>query len=230
MDARGNGARESAAPAAPADPGPYAGLRVGVLALQGAFAEHAAALRRLGAEAREVRLPRDLDGLDALILPGGESTAIGRLLEDFALLEPLRRAVVDGLPAYGTCAGAILLADDVVGLERPLVGGLEARVERNAFGRQLQSFEADLHVPVLGEEPFPAIFIRAPAIRATGRAVEPLAALADGTVVAARRDHVLVSCFHPELSGDDRFHRLFLDGVLARRRARRTGRAAGARP
>jgi len=191
----------------------FSALTVGVLALQGAFAEHVAALQRLGARALEVRVPADLEGLDGLIIPGGESTAIGKLLVDFDLLEPLRRLVAGGLPIYGTCAGTILLARDIGGLDQPLLGTMDLQVERNAFGRQLQSFETDLQIHSLGDEPFRAIFIRAPAIRAVGAGVEPLARLDDGTIVAARQGSLLVSCFHPELSGDDRFHRYFLEAV-----------------
>ena len=191
----------------------FSALTVGVLALQGAFAEHFAALQRLGARALEVRVPADLEGLDGLIIPGGESTAIGKLLVDFDLLEPLRRLVAGGLPIYGTCAGTILLARDIGGLDQPLLGTMDLQVERNAFGRQLQSFETDLQIHSLGDEPFRAIFIRAPAIRAVGAGVEPLARLDDGTIVAARQGSLLVSCFHPELSGDDRFHRYFLEAV-----------------
>ncbi len=193
--------------------GDFATLTIGVLALQGAFAEHVAALQRLGARALEVRVPADLEGLDGLIIPGGESTAIGKLLVDFDLLEPLRRLVAGGLPIYGTCAGTILLARDIGGLDQPLLGTMDLQVERNAFGRQLQSFETDLQIRSLGDEPFRAIFIRAPAIRAVGAGVEPLARLDDGTIVAARQGSLLVSCFHPELSGDDRFHRYFLEAV-----------------
>ena len=191
---------------------------IGVLAVQGAFAEHIAALQRLGVGTREVRVPADLEGLDGLIIPGGESTAIGKLLEDFGLLGPLRELVRGGLPVYGTCAGAILLAKDIGDFNQPLLGTMDLQVERNAFGRQLQSFETDLRVAPLGEAPFRAIFIRAPAIRRAGPSVERLAALEDGTVVAARQDGLLVTCFHPELSGDDRFHRYFLEDIVAARR------------
>jgi len=201
----------------------FSALTIGVLALQGAFAEHVAALDRLGARAREVRVPADLEGLDGLIIPGGESTAIGKLLVDFDLLEPLRRLVSGGLPIYGTCAGTILLARDIGGLDQPLLATMDLQVERNAFGRQLQSFETDLQIDSLGDEPFRAIFIRAPAIRAVGAGVEPLARLDDGTIVAARQGSLLVSCFHPELSGDDRFHRYFLEAVLAAREAHARG-------
>jgi 5'-phosphate synthase pdxT subunit len=195
----------------------YSDLTIGVLALQGAFAEHVAAVERLGARAREVRLPADLEGVDGLIIPGGESTTIGKLLETFGLLEPLRERVGAGLPVYGTCAGAILLAKDIGGLDQPLLATMDLRVERNAFGRQLQSFETDLAIRQLGERPFPAIFIRAPAIREVGSEVETLATLGDGTIVAARQGPLLVSCFHPELTSDDRFHRYFLEYVLQAR-------------
>lgn len=199
----------------------YADLIVGVLALQGAFIEHVRAIEALGARAREVRLPSDLDGLDGLILPGGESTTIGKLLVEFDLLEPVRAWVRAGRPIYGTCAGTILLARDIGGLDQPLIGELDIAVRRNAFGRQLQSFEVDLEVPALGAEPFPAVFIRAPAIRSVGPRVEALASLPDGTIVAAERGPILVTCFHPELTGDLRFHRHFLDLVLARKGVRR---------
>ena len=205
--------------------GDFSDLAIGVLAVQGAFAEHIAALRRLGAQVREVRLPEQLEGLDGLIIPGGESTAIGKLLESFELLEPLRRLVDGGLPVYGTCAGTILLARDIGGLDQPLLGTMNLEVERNAFGRQLQSFETDLDIESLGGVPFRAIFIRAPAIRAVGPDVETLARLDDGTIVAARQGHLVVSCFHPELSGDDRFHRYFLEAV---REAKRQPAGAGA--
>ena len=212
--ATGGKAAPSSVVSRPASSSDFSALTIGVLAVQGAFAEHVAALRRLGAQAREVRLPEQLQGLDGLIIPGGESTAIGKLLESFGLLEPLRRLVDAGLPVYGTCAGTILLARDIGGLDQPLLATMDLRVERNAFGRQLQSFETDLEVAPLGEAPFRAIFIRAPAIRSAGPDVEPLATLEDGTIVAARQGHLLVSCFHPELSGDDRFHRYFLEAVL----------------
>jgi 5'-phosphate synthase pdxT subunit len=191
----------------------FSDLSIGVLALQGAFVEHVQAIRALGARAREVRLPAELAGLDGLILPGGESTAIGKLLVDFGLLGPLQEWVRANRPIFGTCAGAILLARDIGGLDQPLIGTLDVSVRRNAFGRQLQSFETDLLVEALGDEPFHAVFIRAPAILAVGPQVDVLARLSDGTIVAAEHDAVLVSCFHPELTGDLRFHRRFLDAV-----------------
>ena len=186
-------------------------LTVGVLALQGDFAEHAAVLRRLGVTPREVRLPRDLDGLDALIIPGGESTTITRLLALYDLLEPLRERVRAGLPTWGTCAGAIVLARAALGLDQPNIGAMDIVVRRNAFGRQVDSFEADLPVPTLGDPPYHAVFIRAPTIEGVGPNVEVLARLPDGTAVAAREGTILVSSFHPELTDDPRFHAYFLE-------------------
>jgi 5'-phosphate synthase pdxT subunit len=184
-------------------------VRIGVLALQGAFIEHEKMLTQLGAQPVEVRLPEQLDGLDGLIIPGGESTTIGKLANDFHLMEPLRR-FASARPTWGTCAGLIFLARDV-GVAQPLLGLMDLNVERNAFGRQVDSFEADLEVPALGETPFPAVFIRAPLIEGVGPGVEVLARLPDGRTVAARQGHLLVTAFHPELTGDDRFHRLFLE-------------------
>ena len=204
----------------------FSDLTIGVLALQGAFAEHMAMLDRLGARAREVRLPSDLDGLDGLIIPGGESTTIGKLLVAYDLLEPLRVLARRDFPIYGTCAGTILLARDIGGLDQPLLGTMDLTVERNAFGRQLQSFETDLRITGLDGRPFRAVFIRAPAIRGVGDGVEALAHLDDGTIVAARQGAKLVSCFHPELTGDDRFHRLFLEQVKSAGTARQEAVAA----
>jgi 5'-phosphate synthase pdxT subunit len=184
-------------------------MTIGVLALQGSFAEHVVAVRRLGAESREVRLPSHLEGIDGLIVPGGESTAIGKLLVLAGLLEPLRGAIQAGMPVYGTCAGMILLARDIGGLDQPLLGVMDIRVRRNAFGRQLESFEESLQIPPLGEEPFHGIFIRAPLIEKTGPGVTTLARLPDGRVVAARQGRLLVSAFHPELTDDLRMHRFF---------------------
>ena len=187
--------------------------QIGVLALQGDFAEHAAALRQAGAEPREVRLPADLEGLDGLVIPGGESTTIGKLLQEWHLLPLLRERIAQGFPVWGTCAGAILLARDVRDAlpGQPLLGAMDIAVRRNAFGRQVQSFEADLSVPALGKRPFPAVFIRAPKIESVGPQVTPLAQLADGTVVAAQQGPLLATSFHPELTDDARFHRLFVD-------------------
>ncbi len=182
---------------------------VGVLALQGAFAEHLAMLRRLGVTGREVRLPKDLEGLDALILPGGESTTIGKVAVAYGLVEPIRQLIQAGKPVWGTCAGMILLSRDA-GMDQPLLGCMDVVVDRNAFGRQVDSFEIGLTVPVLGVEPFRSVFIRAPRIRSAGPGVEVLATLPDGKIVAARQDNMLVTAFHPELTDDDRWHRYFL--------------------
>ena len=195
-------------------------LRIGVLALQGDFAEHAEVLRTLGAEPVEVRLPRDLDGLDALIIPGGESTTITRLLDIYGLREPIRRLGADGLPIWGTCAGAIVLAKRASDLDRPNLALMDIDVRRNAFGRQVDSFEADLQVGKLGEAPFHAVFIRAPVIERAADGVDVLATLDDGTIVAAAEGHLLATSFHPELTDDPRFHRLLLDLAEAYRRER----------
>ncbi len=186
-----------------------------MLALQGDFAEHAAALRAAGADVREVRLPADLEELDGLIIPGGESTTIGKLLVEWQLLDPLRNRIRQGFPVWGTCAGAILLAKDVQDAlpGQPLLQVMDIAVRRNAFGRQVQSFETDLEVPALGRRPFPAVFIRAPRIEEVGPRAEAVASLDDGTVVAARQEQLLATSFHPELTGDARFHRLFVEMV-----------------
>ncbi|MBU0494575.1 MAG: pyridoxal 5'-phosphate synthase glutaminase subunit PdxT [Chloroflexi bacterium] len=188
-------------------------MRIGVLALQGAFIEHEHMLRRLGAEAVEVRLPAHLAGLHGLILPGGESTTVGKLAVTYGLLEPLQQLAREGLPMWGTCAGMILLAHESVdGMPgQPLIGGMDITVRRNAFGRQVDSFEAAIDVPVLGPPPFRAIFIRAPLIEAVGDGVSVLACLPDeGGVAAARQGHLLATAFHPELTDDPRFHAYFL--------------------
>jgi len=188
---------------------------IGVLALQGAFIEHMHALERLGFGAHEVRLPRDLDGLDGLIIPGGESTTIGKLMVQYGLDEPIRAQAQAGFPIWGTCAGMILLANDIGGLHQPLIGVMDIVVERNAFGRQLDSFEADLAIPAIGPIPFPAIFIRAPLIHAVGADTAVIAQLADGRIVAARQGNLLATSFHPELTNDDRLHRYFVDEIVA---------------
>lgn len=193
-------------------------MKIGVLALQGAFREHVEALHKLGVELVEVRLPEQLEGLDGLIIPGGESTAIGKLAVKYGLQEAIRHYAEGGGPVYGTCAGMILLSNDV-GRDQPLLGLMNVKVERNAFGRQLDSFETGLEIPVLGEEPFPGVFIRAPKISEVGDGVEILAKLADGTPVAARQSNMLVTSFHPELTDDLRFHKYFLTLVEAFRRA-----------
>jgi 5'-phosphate synthase pdxT subunit len=186
--------------------------KVGVLALQGAFIEHEKALARIGVEPVEVRLPGELEGLDGLILPGGESTTIGQVAERWGLLEPIRAFARSGRPLWGTCAGMVLMAKEVVdGVSgRPRLELMDVVVRRNAFGRQVDSFEVGLEVPALGEEPFHAVFIRAPLIERVGKDVEILARLEDGAVVAVRQGNLLATAFHPELTDDDRFHRYFL--------------------
>ena len=192
-------------------------MRVGVLALQGAFAEHGRMLERIGVEAREVRLPADLAGVSALIIPGGESTTIGKLLDGTGLDDAIRERVAAGMPAWGTCAGMILLARDVgdsgsrAGGEQPLLGLMDLRVRRNAFGGQLDSFETTLAAPAVADHAIPAVFIRAPVIEATGPAVEVVARLPDGRPVAARQGRLLATAFHPELTDDPAFHRFFAD-------------------
>jgi 5'-phosphate synthase pdxT subunit len=186
-------------------------MKIGVLALQGAFIEHIKILRELGVEAVEVRLPQDLEGLDGLIIPGGESTTIGKLAVQYNLMAPLRQFAA-AKPVWGTCAGMIFMAKEI-GRDQPLLGVMDIVVERNAFGRQVDSFELDVDVPALnnGEpKPFPAVFIRAPRlVEAKGKA-EVIATLPDGTAVAAREGKWLVTAFHPELSADKRFHQYFL--------------------
>ena len=185
-------------------------MRIGVLALQGAFIEHMAMLRRLGVEAVPVRLPEGLEGLDGVVIPGGESTTIGKLMVTYGLLEPLRRTIEAGTPVYGTCAGMILLARDIGTAAQPTLGAMDIVVKRNAFGRQLDSFEQEIAVPELGAEPFHAIFIRAPAIERVGPRARALARLDDGTIVAAQQGHMLATAFHPELSHDTRLHEHFV--------------------
>lgn len=192
-------------------------VTVGVLALQGDFAEHIVVLKALGVRAVEVRLPSHLAEIDALIIPGGESTTITRLLDIYDLREPIRRLGEAGLPIWGTCAGAIVLAKTATDLDRPNLALMDIDVVRNAFGRQVDSFEADLRIEGFGEELFHAVFIRAPVIRAAGLAVQVLAMLNDGTIVAAREGSMLATSFHPELTGDARFHALLVE--MARRYA-----------
>jgi 5'-phosphate synthase pdxT subunit len=190
-------------------------MLIGVLALQGAFIEHERMLTRLGVASREVRQRKHLAGIDGLIIPGGESTTMGKLLDVLGMTDEVRALGRAGLPIWGTCAGLIVLATDV-GREQTTLGLLDITVRRNAFGSQLDSFETDLDVPALGAGPFHAVFIRAPIITQLGPDVAPLATLADGTVVAARRDNLLATSFHPELTGDTRFHRYFLDLIEQR--------------
>ncbi len=191
--------------------------RVGVLALQGDVREHARVLTALGAEVSLVRRPADLAAVDGLVLPGGESSVIDKLARAFGMQHPLRDAIARGMPVYGTCAGLILLADRIANPidGQETFGGLDVTVRRNAFGGQVESFEADLTVPVLGARPVHAAFIRAPLITAAGPAVETLATLPDGGVVAVRQGALLGTAFHPEVTGESRFHELFLRLVRA---------------
>jgi pyridoxal 5'-phosphate synthase pdxT subunit len=184
-------------------------MKIGVLAIQGDFAEHTSMLKRLGVEACEVRLPAHLDGLDGLIIPGGESTTIGKLSRDFNLLEPLR-SFATGHAVWGTCAGAIFLSRDAR-RSQPLLGVMDITVERNAFGRQVDSFEADLVVAEFAEAgPFHAVFIRAPIIESVQGEARVMSSLPDGRIVAARQGKMLATSFHPELTHDTRFHQFFL--------------------
>lgn len=199
-------------------------LRIGVLALQGDFAEHIAMLRAHAVDAIEVRTLAQLHSVDGLIIPGGESTTIARLLIAFDLLEPLRASIRDGLPVWGTCAGAILLATDVPDLDRPPLGVMDMTVDRNAFGRQVDSFEADLEIEGIEGPPLRAIFIRAPVIRRVGSGVQVLASLSGGRIVAARQGNLLATSFHPELTDDDRLHGLFVQ--ICAEHARLAGRRA----
>ena len=186
---------------------------IGVLALQGAFIEHIRKLNRLGIEAREVRLPADLEGVDGLIIPGGESTTIGKLIDRFGLRDPIIRMAAKGDAIWGTCAGMILVARDVDQETRarsqPLLGLMDLTVRRNAFGSQLESFETALDIPDVGSPPIPAVFIRAPVISKTGPGVQVLARLPGGQIVAARQGNLIATAFHPELTSDDRLHAWF---------------------
>lgn len=185
---------------------------VGVLALQGDFREHLAVVRGLGAEAVPVRRPEELEAVRGLIIPGGESSVMDKLARTFGLFEPLRSAIASGLPVYGTCAGLIMLADrlvDAIDGQRSL-GGLDVTVRRNAFGSQLDSFETDIDVPVVGEPPMHAVFIRAPVVEEVGSGVTVLGSLHDGRIVAVEQGNLVGTSFHPEMTGDTRFHEYFL--------------------
>jgi 5'-phosphate synthase pdxT subunit len=183
-------------------------MKIGVLALHGAVIEHIQTLRSIGVEAVPVRLPEDLEGVSGLILPGGESTTMRKLVARWNLREPIMALARSGAPIFGTCAGMIIVAREIAGGEEPVFPLIDVTVERNAFGRQLDSFETDLPVPILGDRPVRAIFIRAPIIERVGPGVEVLARLPDSRVVAVRQRNVLAISFHPELAGETRFHRL----------------------
>ena len=183
--------------------------------MQGDFHEHLASLARLDVDGFEVRTREQLDSCDGLIIPGGESTTIARLLLAFELMEPLRRRIAAGMPVWGTCAGAILLAKDVPGLDRPPIGVMDISVKRNAFGRQVDSFETDLAIEGLEGGPLHAVFIRAPVIASTDGDVQVLATLAGGGIAACRQGSMLATVFHPELTGDTRLHALFVQIVEA---------------
>jgi 5'-phosphate synthase pdxT subunit len=187
--------------------------KIGVLAMQGAFVEHIAALRRLGVEGVPVRLSAEFEGLSALVIPGGESTTIGKLMKDYSLVDELRKLISKGFPIMGTCAGMILLAKQVQGLKQHTLEAMDIEVRRNAFGRQVDSFEMALEIPVLGQPPFPAVFIRAPWVEKVGEGVEVLASLPDGTAVAVRQGNLVATAFHPELTDDLRLHDYFLSIV-----------------
>ena len=191
---------------------------VGVLALQGDFREHIAVLQSLGADARAIRRPEELARVAGLVIPGGESSVMDKLSRMFGLAEPLKSAIRSGLPVYGTCAGLITLADrvlDAIAGQQSL-GGLDISVRRNAFGSQRDSFETDLAIPILGELPMHAVFIRAPVVEQMGEGVVALATLGDGRVVAVKQGNLLGTSFHPEMTGDTRFHELFLNTVRSR--------------
>lgn len=192
-------------------------VKIGVLAIQGDFAEHRLALERLGVEAREIRLPSQLDSVDGLIIPGGESTTIVQLIDIYEMRERLRELIVDeGMPAWGTCAGMIVMAGELADRRPEPLGLMDTRVSRNAFGRQVDSFETDLEVSGMEGPPFRAVFIRAPVFESVGDSAETLARLEDGRPVAVRQGHMLATSFHPELTDDDRMHRLFVDMVAER--------------
>jgi len=202
----------------PASSGP----RVGVLALQGDFREHAHVLSRLGAHVSLVRRPEELDAVDGLVIPGGESTVMDKLSRANGLAEPLKARIAEGLPVYGTCAGLIMLADTVLDAiaGQQSLGGLDVVVRRNAFGSQNQSFETDLDVPALGDDPVHAVFIRGPVVESVGPAATALATIPDGRVVAVEQGDLLGTSFHPEITGEFRFHAYFLGKVRDRIAAR----------
>ena len=192
-------------------------MKIGVLASQGAFIEHIITLNKLNIETVPVRLPVELKGVDGLIIPGGESTSISRLMVSYKLADEITSLVKDGMPVFGTCAGMILMASEISGNTTWSLGLMDITVKRNAFGRQVDSFETDLKIPVLGKKPFPAVFIRAPIVKCYADNVEVLARLDDNIVVAVRQNKLLGVAFHPELTNDLRFHQYFLSMVTGKR-------------
>lgn len=185
---------------------------VGVLAVQGAFIEHQKSLAECGVESIQIRKPEQLEGIKGLIIPGGESTTMGKLLNQFDLFEPIIDLGKKGLPIFGTCAGMIMLAKDIIGSDQPRLGLMDIEVERNAFGRQVESFESNLEVSELGEEPVNAVFIRAPYIKSAKGNVQVMASYGD-KIVLARQDNFLAAAFHPELTKDVRIHKYFIDMI-----------------
>lgn len=184
-------------------------MKIGVLALQGAFREHRLMLERCGAQVIEIRRPEELDAVAGLVIPGGESTTIGKLMVEWGLMEKIKSRAAEGMAIYGTCAGMILLAKDIADSNQPCLGLMSTRVRRNAFGRQRESFEADLYVEELGPDPVKAVFIRAPYIEQAGPEVKVMAAVGEHIVIA-RQGKLLASAFHPELTEDDRLHKYFI--------------------
>jgi 5'-phosphate synthase pdxT subunit len=188
-------------------------MNIGVLSLQGDFLEHIQILKGLNIKTREVKLPKDLEDIDGIILPGGESTTIARLLDEFNLTQALKQKIKNGLPVWGTCAGMILLAKKII-QDKPIpLGLIDITVKRNAFGRQIESFQIPLKIKSLGSKPLLATFIRAPIISEIGEDIEVLATLEDGTIVAAQQKNILVTSFHPELTTDTRLHEYFMKVV-----------------
>jgi len=192
---------------------PEKNVKIGVLALQGAFQEHLDCLKRLKIETSEVRLTQDLQGLSGLVIPGGESTTMARLMRDYRLTAPLRKLIRNGFPVMGTCAGMIILSHKITDVGAATLDVMNMSVHRNGFGRQIDSFETMLPIPVIGKKLYPAVFIRAPFIEHVGNGVEVLARLSNGTAVAARQSNMLALSFHPELTDDLRLHVYFLDMV-----------------
>ena len=186
-------------------------MNIGVLAVQGDFAEHIAILRKIGADTREVRLPEQLEALDGLIIPGGESTTLSRLMSIYHLREPVAQMAAEGRPVWGTCAGMIMLANEITEQDPVPLGLMDISVQRNAFGRQVDSFEQPLRISPLDPEPYNCIFIRAPVVIRVGSKVDVLASLDDGRPVAVRQDNLLATSFHPELTRDTRVHQYFVD-------------------